>query len=424
MEWAGEAPAAVSKEKTHYELLGVTPDAQAQQIKQRFRELARTYHPDVNPGRPECHELFLRINEAYEVLSDPMRRARYDLDLRQKERRTADVQGGAYGSAPIYTRPSASGNGARPGTGPTASAKTGAGPAASPRTEKEQKERDRKLKEKARLLEDSQQSFRRGHLREAERLAREVLEIGRSGPAYELLGDVYSRQGKVAEAVEYYTLAAQLIPANGLIMAKLNRAAARLSGSESAYDLGWSRTGDPGGGKSEKRVIYQLMCTFFGTALMVLLLFWPGAQGDPTLGIPFVGHWTLSFLFRMFLCGLAVGGTLSVAGWVRPPDQELLYPSVRLPFVSVPLGLVLAVAGALFLPAALVLYLVLGFFQRLVTRSVMVAFTLCFALTILFMFNSPAEAPIETLFFGGNALFVSLLCGWFLGDLFRPSWVV
>ena len=61
----------------YYELLGVGRDASADDIKKAFRRKARETHPDVNDGHG-TEETFKRINEAYEVLSDPEKRARYD----------------------------------------------------------------------------------------------------------------------------------------------------------------------------------------------------------------------------------------------------------------------------------------------------------------------------------------------------------
>ena len=60
-----------------YELLGVARDADADTIKKAYRRLARQYHPDVNPD-PDAQERFKEISAAYEVLSDPQKRATYD----------------------------------------------------------------------------------------------------------------------------------------------------------------------------------------------------------------------------------------------------------------------------------------------------------------------------------------------------------
>ncbi|CAN5282049.1 MAG: molecular chaperone DnaJ [Acidimicrobiia bacterium] len=62
----------------YYEVLGVSRDASADEIKRRFRTLARETHPDANPDDPAAEARFRQIAEAYEVLSDEARRAAYD----------------------------------------------------------------------------------------------------------------------------------------------------------------------------------------------------------------------------------------------------------------------------------------------------------------------------------------------------------
>ena len=64
--------------KDYYDILGVGREASADEIKKAFRRLARETHPDANPDSPDAEERFREVAEAYEVLSDPERRARYD----------------------------------------------------------------------------------------------------------------------------------------------------------------------------------------------------------------------------------------------------------------------------------------------------------------------------------------------------------
>src|SRR5256885_2064630 len=62
----------------YYQLLGVSRAATDEQIRSAYRKLARQFHPDVN-DEPDAAEQFKRITEAYEVLTDPQRRQRYDM---------------------------------------------------------------------------------------------------------------------------------------------------------------------------------------------------------------------------------------------------------------------------------------------------------------------------------------------------------
>ena len=66
------------EKRDYYEVLGVQKDASAEDIKKAYRQLALKYHPDRNPGDKTAEEKFKEAAEAYEVLSDPQKRSRYD----------------------------------------------------------------------------------------------------------------------------------------------------------------------------------------------------------------------------------------------------------------------------------------------------------------------------------------------------------
>lgn len=84
----------------YYSILGIDKEATADQIKKAFRKLAVKYHPDKAAGDKSAEEKFKQINEAYDVLSDPEKRKRYDaLGENWKYYDQAQAAGGQYGYA-------------------------------------------------------------------------------------------------------------------------------------------------------------------------------------------------------------------------------------------------------------------------------------------------------------------------------------
>jgi len=79
--------------KDYYAILGVSPEADAKEIKKAYQQLAKKYHPDANPGNAQAEEKFKEVTEAYQAISDPEKRQKYD-ELRTSYRQWQQHGGG------------------------------------------------------------------------------------------------------------------------------------------------------------------------------------------------------------------------------------------------------------------------------------------------------------------------------------------
>ena len=73
-----ERGTTLADKRDYYEVLGVDKSASADEIKKAYRKMAMKYHPDVNPDNKDAEAKFKEANEAYEVLSDADKKAKYD----------------------------------------------------------------------------------------------------------------------------------------------------------------------------------------------------------------------------------------------------------------------------------------------------------------------------------------------------------
>ena len=74
------------EKRDYYEVLGINKGASEDEIKKAYRKTAKKYHPDLHPDDPVAEAKFKECNEAYEVLGDPQKKARYDQLWRWRRR--------------------------------------------------------------------------------------------------------------------------------------------------------------------------------------------------------------------------------------------------------------------------------------------------------------------------------------------------
>jgi len=91
----------LSRKPTLYEVLNVSEKATLGEIRDAFITKSKELHPDMNPHKPELHESFVQVNNAYSVLSDATKRLEYDLKLREVPM-TKTSKGSPFGSVPHH----------------------------------------------------------------------------------------------------------------------------------------------------------------------------------------------------------------------------------------------------------------------------------------------------------------------------------
>ena len=88
----------MAEKRDYYEVLGVDRNASEDEIKKAYRKLAKQYHPDLHPDDKDAEAKFMEANEAYEVLSDAEKKAKYDRFGHAGVDPTYNAgQGGGYG---------------------------------------------------------------------------------------------------------------------------------------------------------------------------------------------------------------------------------------------------------------------------------------------------------------------------------------
>jgi len=365
--------------RSHYEVLGLPKTATVAQIKRRYRELVRRYHPDVAADKSTSHRLFLQINQAYEVLNDAARKKAYDesleLDAMIQAKRAAAQQ-------------------------PSAQATRPAGAPHAPRKVPQ-------------LLKDAQFAFIQKRFATAADLCKRALAIeSRSARACAMLGDIYRAQGKTSSAIKYYNYAVQYDPTDSDSEKKL----LNLVGKHMRAERMYNSVPDP----VRMRVTNAIWWTvvFF---MIFLIRVYPGAP-IPWLRtyIPQVSMWSWNLVIFIAAASAVGGAILSVNGLLRHPDDELVFDNTGGSWAIVPVGFILMIGSGFFFLGAAGFYIVIGALQGSLSRSVLTTFALVVCVVILAALMYQPQAMKQVLLFGGNVAFLSSLFGWYTGSALKP----
>ena len=373
--------------KTHYEILGMPRTATAQQIKRRYRQLARQYHPDVAQDKAAAKTAFIEISEAYQTLINPDKRMIYDISM---DAEMFEIQTRSPASPRASTTQSTRSERSRASTGETRAAQA------------------------QRWVREAEAAFIRRQFQSAIHACKEAQRLDqRNVKAYTILGDIYGIQGQLENAIAMYTIAVQLDPKSAEIQAKLGR-------------LTRHRAGGVGGERYSTLKIGLNLMGWPAIALMfVMLIINPG---QPILwlqqNLSVLSAWSTMLFVVLLVTGALTGFLLSVNETVQSLDDELIFQSVRSTGTrpaSYPVGLILIIFNLFSFYLAAVIYALIGWIQESLSKSIMRAFLATFMIVLLASLVYTA-GRMQVLIFGGNVVFPALLFGWAIGDLFRPGW--
>lgn len=433
-------------QRSHYDVLGVPRNASQEDIKKRYREMARQYHPDVNRANPSAAQIFGQITTAYKALSDKDDRAAYDTELALQERQRAESnarRAAATGSPAGGARTGATGSRGANNGGANAAARAAQTNAGA---------------ESSRFVIEAQSAFSRGRFIEARTLAEQALRLNRrNAVAYEVIGDVYRLQNKTDDALAMYTMALQINPRNPTLMQRVERLSRSNGGAsgpsaqraffdnrDNPSDIPGYNSGGAGGGSrsrpyatgptgraqrmaadAEKRPLGLMLTGIFGYGGVFLAILYaamyPGEaprQVAPLLGL--VASWNATIMTIMAICGLLLGATMTITSTIRRIDDELILSGGGTRGGTfIPLGLIVVVVSVINFWAAAALYAVVTGMQESFTPTMRRVFGAVAAIVVLLAVVYPGHGQV--LLFGGNVVFLAFVIGWLLGDFFRPD---
>lgn len=385
--------------RTHYEVLGLKPDASLQEIRSSYRKIVFEHHPDrsKDPGSPA---IFFAATEAHEVLSDTERRRSYDELLRmdrikEEQRRLRHFSeeqkrntGSKAPEAPKPSQPAAPKNVAAPGNPSFRQGAKGSTTVSVTRLT---------------ML------YTRGMMGEAERLAKKILEEDPRQPIpYAVLGDVERSRGRMAQALKMYAYAVQMDPMNPIYQDRYEEVLGAMKPSERAASMNGHESA---GG-------LETIAPLIGIAVVVMGAFYLAVAHETPLmvSIAMIKSWTLGVFIWLFLAGVAIGASLSVGKLLDRFSSVAMTATGK-----ITPALALASVAIVNFWAAAVLYAVIGAALKSFTFSIsrlIGGIALSLMLLALACAIGGTASPFQVFLWGGNVMYVGSLCGWMVADSF------
>lgn len=361
--------------KTHYETLGVAPNATSEQIRSAYRKLVLKHHPDRSKD-PASKPIFLAVTDAYHVLIDPDQRRRYDEKLAPRPTSTPKT-----GSAPPPREP------------------------AAPKQAATQKPSEPSIAEEVGRM---MRMFQTGQLDEAEKKARAVLRRdSRQAVPYAVLGDIARGRGKLSEAQKMYAYAVQMEPSNPIFQRRYEELLAK---SQVISDSRRTRL-EP----EDKKIIAPMVG---GIMVLAAGMYLGLTRETPFLAfLPLIGSYSLSTYVMLFLSGVVVGCSLSLGNLLDRFTATSMTSTGRMsPNLS--LGCIAMVQFW----AAVVLYGLIGLVRRgwnVSTTRLIGGVSVATAVLSVGAALSMTISPPAVFIWGGNLVYLGALVGWMTADSFR-----
>ena len=416
----------MSSFKDYYAILGLSPIASPVEVKKRYRELVRKYHPDVNSS-PDAANRILAINEAYHTLGETEKRSHYDAlrVLSRNGRPTRTQQSAPYGQPA-----DSAGNEARTGVefngfGTTASAENAGFPA-----KPNQRTAPRKTAVAPddivieRMLMEARLAYVNRQFQKAEKYCLEVVKLTPTcAPAHELLGDVYAREGDTSRATTAYSYALQFNPRGRSAQTKMEQLVGNRITSQRPNQTVFTTQRFAVPAVPFSAAAFSAMSAIAACAILLAFITLFLSPGGVASFAPCGFQIAWSLIPALLLGGVGGGILLAFYGQVRPSRLELWKTPLPEDVLPLKMGIFLIVTSLVSFYLSFAAWVAVGLAKKPLSVSILRSYGVAFALTLLstFAYHPTNDSPPQTLFIGiaGSVVFPAVLVGWFLGDKFR-----